>query len=147
MLTNLSEDLKYSIEAQYCIYQPCIEKKYELRVFIIDDSAYTVSIQTEPGTLSSLDWRRGQGTSDVQFERCEVDHVIKEQCMSMMRAMKLRSASFDFIVDKQNNIHFLELNQAGNFLWMDYAFSNEKFEVGEAFAVALLNPPSKEVNL
>ena len=141
VLERFDKEIEDALEAQFSIFQPYIVKRREFRVFLIDGQAFCLAIQTEPGTVAAVDWRQGN-PRNTRFQVCTLDATVLNLCRSLMDALDLRCASFDLIEDASGVVHFIETNQAGNFLWMEEDAGVPG--VGDSFADALLNSPSKK---
>lgn len=138
VLESIGPEIEGSLGAQFSIFQPFIEKRREYRVFLVDGEAFCLAIETDPGTVASIDWRQGN-SKNTRYHKCVLDASTLDCCRSLMKALDLRSASFDLIEDAEGVVHFIEVNQAGNFLWMEEDAG--LFGVGDSFINALLNPP------
>ncbi|MDQ8755939.1 hypothetical protein RCO27_06825 [Sphingosinicella sp. LHD-64] len=99
------------------IYQHLIPKSYEIRVTIFGSHATFVKLDSQHDDISSLDWR--MGGSDLPIEPMAPDERLREACARVMERLNLAFGCFDFIVDKEGQTVFLEVNPAGQFLWME----------------------------
>lgn len=93
--------------------QKYIEKKYEVRVTIVDAEVFAVKIMA----FNDVDWRIDQ--SNNKYELIDIPKEIKEKCLKMMDIMNLKFGAFDFIVDRNENYIFLEVNPNGQWLWLE----------------------------
>ncbi len=98
------------------IYQARVEYAFEVRAQFFGRQC--AAIRIEQPTDGSLDWRRSQGTIDT----CEVVDVPldkQQRCHRLMEALGLVAAGFDFLVTDDGRWIFLEINQAGQFLFVE----------------------------
>jgi glutathione synthase/RimK-type ligase-like ATP-grasp enzyme len=107
------------LQAAPGIFQKMIEKKYEVRVQFFGN--YYAAIAIDSGRLKEghLDWRIDQAS----IKRCEpllLPDNIYAACRRLMRDFGIVSSAFDFIVDKDDNWVFLEINEAGQFLFIEH---------------------------
>jgi len=93
--------------------QNYIEKKYEVRLTVVDNQFFGVKIIA--GDL--IDWRKSYESN--QYSIIEVPIAIKKQVANMMKAFGLHFGAFDFIVSKDEQWYFLEVNPNGQWLWLE----------------------------
>jgi glutathione synthase/RimK-type ligase-like ATP-grasp enzyme len=100
------------------ICQPVIDKTAEIRVTILGRSVFAVE-KTFPRRSAALhvDWR-GMNTGAVYREHT-LPAPIVEQSIRLLRELGLVMGMFDFLLDREGNYHFLEVNPQGQFMWAD----------------------------
>lgn len=91
------------------------EKKYEVRLTIIEDSIFTIRIDSQ----DKLDWRRDYEGHNYSVIECPKD--IQYKCMKLLEDFELKFGAFDFIVDEEENWIFLEVNPNGQWQWLEEA--------------------------
>lgn len=99
------------------IFQERIEKAHELRVTIMGDTVFCVRIDasgTEPGRL---DFRSNY--AGMRLARCALADDVKAMCKAFMARAGIVFGCFDFIVTPSGQVHFLEVNPMGQFLWLE----------------------------
>ncbi|MEM7455939.1 MAG: MvdC/MvdD family ATP grasp protein [Planctomycetota bacterium] len=95
------------------IYQPCIEKAWELRVAVVCDRFFVAGIRGKGGTAPGLDWRSPTHGECEWFESTLPDDS-REKLLKLMERLGIVFGSADFIVDDpEGEPVFLEINQAG----------------------------------
>ncbi|MCH8620462.1 hypothetical protein [Undibacterium sp. TS12] len=117
-----------AIRACPAIYQPLIEKEYEIRVTVIGNRVLAGKISADN---TCVDWRYDspQACRNVTF--FELPAHIADKCISLSRSMGLEFGCIDLIYSKTGNIIFLEINEAGQFMWKELA--DPKLNVLDAF--------------
>lgn len=101
------------------IYQHLIHKRSEVRVYIVED--HTFSYHFSPHIKDApVDWRGFHGRGKGVKVRDQTNEIINTYCRSLMTELNLKTASIEFAYDNDGKIYFLELNQAGQFLWMEF---------------------------
>lgn len=107
-LDNLSSEIFPTL------LQQKIEKQAEIRTFYLDKQFYSVAIFSQQSELSSEDYRRypSQPNRSVCFE---LDSSTKNKVVALMNDLKLNCGSIDFILDKNDELWFLEVNSVGQF--------------------------------
>ncbi|MDR0301885.1 MAG: hypothetical protein LBI04_06190 [Treponema sp.] len=84
---------------------------------------------------------------DFRLNRNEVKEFklpnnIEEKLIELVKKLGLRFASCDLVLDKNDEIYFLESNVQGNWLWTE-----TNFNISEAIADALLEKQEKQVKI
>ena len=100
------------------IYQRKIEKAYELRVTCMDERCFTVRLDSQSGDLTRMDWRADL-RAPVKPVLHELPPRIEERCIMLMRKLGLAFGCIDLIVTPQGEHVFLEVNEMGQFLWVE----------------------------
>ncbi len=106
----IDEDSLESIEdIAYCpmIFQPYIEKSYELRIVYVDGVFFTGKINNS----ENADWRIAN--SHYSWSAYELPEDICRNLSAMMREMGLCLGAIDMIRGKDGNYYFLEVNPQG----------------------------------
>jgi glutathione synthase/RimK-type ligase-like ATP-grasp enzyme len=118
------------------IYQPEIAKKYELRVTCFGDFIVAAKIDSQSHDDSRLDWRAIQG-NNLDIQPYQLPITIENKLRDFMRKSGIVFGSFDFIVTKENDYIFLEVNEQGQFLWVEEC--NPEFKMLDIFINFILN--------
>lgn len=101
------------------IYQELIPKAYELRVTMIGDRAFTARLNSQQTERGQEDWRRSY--EDLVMEPWTLPEDLHRQCIELMRRLDIVFGCADFIVRPDGHHVFLEVNQAGQFLFIEEA--------------------------
>ncbi len=99
------------------IYQHKIAKSHELRVTMFGGFGVFARLDSQANPFSALDWRAGG--SALPVEPMAADERLRSACAKLMKRLDLNFGCFDFIVDELGDIIFLEVNPAGQFLWLE----------------------------
>jgi glutathione synthase/RimK-type ligase-like ATP-grasp enzyme len=99
------------------IYQEVIDKDYELRITVLGDHVLGAKIYSQETQAGRLDWRRSY--DDLRIEACEVPSEIADLCRRTLRRLNLVFGCFDVAVTPQGEHIFLEVNQMGQFLFIE----------------------------
>lgn len=100
------------------IYQKTIHKAYELRVTCFGDYMVAAKLNSQQQPEGQYDWRKIQGGT-MQIDPYILPEQIKRQIQKFMKTMGLVFGSLDFIVTKEQEYVFLEVNEQGQFLWIE----------------------------
>ncbi|CEJ71477.1 RimK-like ATP-grasp domain protein [Chryseobacterium oranimense G311] len=107
----IEEDtLEHIADIAYCpmIFQPYIDKEYELRIVYIAGEFFTGKINNS----ENADWRLAQG--NYVWSAYELPENIKAGLASMMEEMGLYIGAIDMIRGKDGEYYFLEVNPQEN---------------------------------
>jgi glutathione synthase/RimK-type ligase-like ATP-grasp enzyme len=99
------------------IYQALVPKAYELRVTMMGRRALTARVLSQQTRTGRLDWRKAY--AELTMEPFELPVSVAEQCHALMRKLDIVFGCFDFIVRPEGEYVFLEVNQAGQFLFVE----------------------------
>jgi len=100
------------------IYQQKIEKKYEVRANFFGDREISVIIDSQKSMNGIDDWRSIINL-DGYIEQFKLPIDVYESSLQLMKKLGLSVGCFDFIVDNNDAYHFIEVNQQGQFLWIE----------------------------
>lgn len=99
------------------IYQELIQKSYELRITMMGKHAFGAKIFSQQTDKGKLDWR--QSYDELKIEYWEVPNKLSDLCYKLLQKLGLVFGCFDFIVTPENECIFLEVNQMGQFLFLE----------------------------
>ena len=104
-----------------------IIKKGDVRVTMVGEKAFATLIHSQEDITTKVDWRTNQDF--LKHSRIELPTDISEKCVQLLRILKLRFGAIDFILDKNDEFIFLEINPNGQWAWIEkiagYQISNE----------------------
>lgn len=101
------------------IFQALVPKEYEVRATVVGDRVFAVRIDSQSRQDTRLDWRRNQGA--VQYTPCTLPEPVEERLRATQRALGLAYGAYDLIVTPDGEHVFLEVNPAGQWLWLEHA--------------------------
>jgi len=99
------------------IFQPRLAKDHELRVTFIGNQMFVAKLRSQSVDGARVDWRAK--TRAVATEPGSLPAEIEARCRALMHRLGLVFACFDFIVTPSGQHVFLEVNQMGQFLWLE----------------------------
>jgi glutathione synthase/RimK-type ligase-like ATP-grasp enzyme len=118
---------KEQIESAPNYFQSLIIKKYDVRVIVVGEKIFATLIHSQNDIETQVDWRRGERI--LQHTKFELPDDIKEKCIKLLKVLNLRFGAMDFIIDKNEELVFLEVNPNGQWAWIEkqtgYEISNE----------------------
>jgi hypothetical protein len=98
------------------IYQQMIAKQFDVRMVLLGAAVYSFALYNPKG---SIDWRQDVTQGLVRVERLGTPGEIRQQVLAFARESGIVFGSFDFAVDADGAWWFLEVNEQGQFLWLD----------------------------
>jgi hypothetical protein len=102
------------------IYQAAVRKRYDLRVTVIGSRMFTIRIDTPAGEDGVVDWRSASIAQRVESRAVVLPDAWQRSLRRLMDALGLVFGCVDLVADQDDELHFLEINQAGQFLFVEY---------------------------
>lgn len=97
------------------LFQEMIEKQNELRVFFYNGNSYTMAIFSHLDSQTAVDFRLYNHTKPNRTVPYKLPRQIEEKIKVLMANLNLTTGSLDFILSKNNDFVFLEVNPVGQF--------------------------------
>ncbi|WP_428266538.1 hypothetical protein [Haliangium sp.] len=107
------------LQAVPSIYQALVPKAYELRVTVMGHHVVATRIRSQETQTGKLDWRKAY--HELVMEPYELPRSLAARCIALLDALGLVFGCFDFVVTPDGEYVFLEVNQAGQFLFIEEA--------------------------
>mgnify|MGYP001580931444 CR=1 FL=1 len=100
------------------IFQPYIEKAYELRVTVVGDKIFAARIESQTSEKTRVDWRRYDFTN-VVHSSYQLPKETENQCVAVLQSFNLQFGAIDMIATPTGEYYFLELNANGQWAWIE----------------------------
>ena len=100
------------------IFQKKIAKAFELRVTYFGTYPVAIKLCSQEHPQGQIDWR-AIPDEELVTQPYELPDEINNKCKALMDAFGLLFGCFDFIVTPDNEYYFLEINEQGQFLWIE----------------------------
>lgn len=117
------------------IYQEMVVKQFDIRMVLLGNAVYSYSLHNEK---NAIDWRQDAGQGLVRVEIIATPPEVEKGILAFAAKSGIAYGSFDFAVDNQGQWWFLEVNEGGQFLWLDDF--NRDVHVQEKFLAFLTAP-------
>lgn len=98
------------------IYQQMVEKQFDVRMVIMGHRLYSYALHNP---RKALDWRQDSGLGNIQVEIVPTPPDVEKGILEFARKAGICFGSVDFAVDNDGQWWFLEINEQGQFLWLD----------------------------
>ena len=110
------------------IYQDMVVKQFDVRTVLMGHRVYSYALHNPQ---KALDWRQDAGQGKVEVEIIPTPSEIEKGILDFARKAGICFGSLDFAVGMDGQWWFLEINEEGQFLWLDQfnrnARTQEKF--------------------
>lgn len=134
-LNNLSEsDHQETIDVTPGIFQELIETSYELRVTVVGTEVFAVRIDTPANNKNNTDWRISIFKN--KYTKTSLDEMLESTLLEYHKKLGLFFAAYDFIVDTNDNVFFLEVNPSGQWMWLEQELD---LPISKSIAQGLIN--------
>lgn len=101
------------------IYQDYVEKAFELRVVVLGDELRFIRIDSQQVREAHVDWRGDFLHQCPMSEHHDVPAGVVAAIHRFMQLMDLRFGCIDMVVTPDGDYVFLEINDQGQFLWIE----------------------------
>jgi glutathione synthase/RimK-type ligase-like ATP-grasp enzyme len=102
------------------MFQPYVEKAFELRVVVMGEKIFCAKINSQDNEFARKDWRavdwRG---GNLQHEIFPLPDYVQNSIRRLMDSFGINFASMDIIVTPAGEFVFLDLNPNGQWLWLE----------------------------
>ncbi|GLQ49484.1 RimK family alpha-L-glutamate ligase [Dyella flava] len=100
------------------IYQRYIDKALDVRVTVMGQHLFAMSFG-KGANGGFLDWRTYTDHPEMVAQTITLPSTVESKLRALMQELGLVFGAIDLVVDREGNYHFLEVNQAGQFLFME----------------------------
>lgn len=97
------------------IFQKRVKKDFEVRVTFFGEDYIAVKIHNS----EKLDWRVLFSNNELKLSSLRLPIDVEKKCLALMEKLEIVFGCFDFIVTPEGEYVFLEVNEMGQFLWVE----------------------------
>jgi hypothetical protein len=119
------------------IFQERISKAYELRVTFMGHHHVALQIRSQEHATTRLDWRSAP-LGETPTSLYTLPPAVEKSCLALMRLLGIVFGCFDIIVTPDGRYVFIEVNEAGQFLFVEDLHPQARLL--DAFTEFLLRP-------
>lgn len=114
---KVDKDLMNTIPDRICpsLLQKNIHKKYEVRVFFLQNQCYSMAILSQLDEQTKTDFRKYNEKKPNRFVPFQLPADIDQKIKNLFTALNLNTGSVDLMVDEKEDFYFLEINPVGQF--------------------------------
>jgi glutathione synthase/RimK-type ligase-like ATP-grasp enzyme len=124
------------------IYQQMVAKEFDVRVVMMEERIYSFALRTPE---NSLDWRYDAAARNLSVEIVRTPPEVEAGLRRFRQKTGACFGVMDFAVDRTGAWWFLEINEQGQFLWLDRF--NAKAGLLEKFCAFLTATPGSAQSL
>jgi len=117
-ITSFCEIDEDALRVAPVIFQRKIEKQFDLRVSVVEDSVFSVAIKSQAFEKTQTDWRHSS-VVELEHEVFVIPEKIEEMCRELVKRLGLRFGAIDLVLDKSGEFWFLECNPNGQWAWIE----------------------------
>jgi glutathione synthase/RimK-type ligase-like ATP-grasp enzyme len=99
------------------IFQKFVAKAYEVRATVVGSRVFSGRINSQASDETRIDWRHKP--FEIDEEPIKLPDDIESKIHALMKVFGLVYGAFDFIVTPEGRHVFLEVNPAGQYLWVE----------------------------
>jgi len=120
--TLLSEDEIEKLPEKFypSLFQEAIDKEFEIRVFFLDETLYSMAIFSANDKKTEIDFRRYNYSKPNRMVPMLLPASIEQKIREFMHKAKLTTGSLDLIYSTKGEYVFLEVNPGGQFSMVSY---------------------------
>jgi glutathione synthase/RimK-type ligase-like ATP-grasp enzyme len=118
-LTSDKLDLIEAIRWSPAIFQKRIDKKADIRVTVVGNRIFSCSIDSQSHPETETDFRMMNISGLLPHAIIGLPRKLESNILSLMRNLGLTFGCLDFIQTKDDEFYFLEVNPAGQWLWIE----------------------------
>ena len=122
------------------IFQKEIKKSYELRVTCFGEYLVAAKLNSQSHPEGQIDWR-AIPDQEMDIEPYSLPKELQNQIQIFMNKLGIVFGSLDFIVTADGQYVLLEVNEQGQFLWIEEY--NPEFKMLDIFVNFILNKSKK----
>lgn len=124
------------------IFQRRIAKSFDVRTVLMGLSVYSFALRTPDG---ALDWRPQAALGKIRVDPIATPPNVEKAALNFAQKTGVCFGSIDFAVDADGEWWFLEINEQGQFLWLDRFHPAALLQ--QKFCAFLTAPESSRVGL
>ncbi|MCB9551898.1 MAG: MvdD family ATP-grasp ribosomal peptide maturase [Myxococcales bacterium] len=123
------------------VFQARIDRVRELRCTIVGHNVYCAALDAEASKATADDWRRDTRGLAAAWRPHALPRELEIRLLALASRLGLNYGAADLLVDHDGTHHFLEINPAGEWGWVERA----GLPIGEAIAAVLTDPKARRV--
>jgi len=97
------------------LVQGYVDKIFDLRIFYLNKRLWSMAILSQSDDTTKIDFRNYNLQKGNRVEPYNIPKKIERKVIKFMQKINWASGSIDFVVDKDYNYYFLEVNPIGQF--------------------------------
>lgn len=117
--TSILEGLptKEQIAVAPTYLQRNIKKLYDIRVTVVGSRLFSTAIMSQECEETQTDWRKGEHV--LPYQEIQLPEELEKKCLQLLKYLQLEFGAIDFILGKDGEYYFLEINPNGQWAWIE----------------------------
>ena len=99
-----------------CLFQAYVDKQYEVRATVIGDRVFAARLDSQDDERTRIDSRDMR--APIRYAAIELEPSVACACIALVASYGLTFGAIDLIVTPDGGVVFLEVNPAGQFLYV-----------------------------
>lgn len=124
------------------VFQARIERVVELRCTVVGYEVHCAALDAEASRGAADDWRRDGAGLAGAWRPYTLPGDIAVRLLALASRLGLNYGAADLLVDAEGTHHFLEMNPAGEYGWVERA---AELPIGHSIARVLCDPSARRV--
>lgn len=101
------------------VFQAAVPKALELRVTVVGGQVFAAAVDSQRLDKAKVDWRMAGDDLSDSWEAYALPHDIQRKLLWLVADLGLIYGAIDLILTPQGEFVFLEVNPAGEYLWLE----------------------------
>lgn len=123
------------------VFQARIPRVRELRCTIVGHHVYCAALDADASEATADDWRRDAAGLAAAWRPHALPRELEIRLLALATRLGLNYGAADLLVDADGTHHFLEINPAGEWGWVDRI----GLPIADAIAAVLTDPKARRV--
>jgi len=111
-----ADEIDESVTRTAHLFQAWVPKDHEVRLTVVDEQFHAARIDAR-SEAAAVDWRSDY--DHLNYTVTEVPRDVRRATLALMRALRLRFGTLDFVVTPDGDWLFLEVNPNGQWAWIE----------------------------
>jgi glutathione synthase/RimK-type ligase-like ATP-grasp enzyme len=90
-----------------------------MRVTVVGDQVFAATLSFRSDLKKFDDIHRCSSADICIKAHRKIRPLIMERCIQLVKSLGLRYGAIDFVIDKRDNLFFLEVNPSGDWYWIE----------------------------
>jgi len=99
----------------YSFLQQYIDKKADIRIFYLDGKIYSTAIFSQNDEKTKIDFRNYNDEKPNRIQPFKLPDKEEKKLKRLMKKLNYKTGSIDYVLDKSNDLYFLEINPIGQY--------------------------------
>lgn len=127
------------------IYQPRVKKVFELRVTVMGSTIYAAKLDSQRDG-ETTDWRSDVTLRNLMVQPYRLRDDEEQKVLSFCKELGVQFGCLDFVMEPDGELTFLEINEAGQFLFIEMACPDIKLLAGFSRFLSEHEPDSSKAD-